>query len=567
MILLHSNQKLKKRMNNFKIYKDDYKRFLVCPKFMWLMRNKRNPEVISWVKNNLTFLDKEREKKFFSSFQYKYEKKATTELDIRIISGIWFETKVIDYLKTKYKMFIFNRTENKTSLEKNNFTKQIIQSKQFNAYHQAYFCYEEYVTRCDLLIEDKKGELDIYEIKGVNKITAKKRRNEFLNDLTYQIWILKKLKYKVNNAFILHFDEDYVYQEKLDINNLYKVEEKFNNHETKDKDISETLVKISKKLQNDLINSKNILLSPFCEEFETNSSICTNLIKKINDKYNWLNLYRLKRTKKADLYFKNEGNSINLENIKFNTFDLTSVQKRSIKVVQNLEKIIKNTKIVHEELQKYHFPIYFYDFETTPIAIPKFKNSIPWLQIPFQYSIHVLINSDYNLVKNKNIQHLDFVIENRKDPRYLFLKQFLNDIGKFGRGTYVAYNMSFEKSILAKLSKHLDIDEKVHQQINHIIENTVDVKDFFKDFNIYHKDFFGSLSIKKILPALLPKINYKNLKIKEGGEASALYFNYIHKIISQNEWEENIKDLKKYCALDSKAMLLIYEKIKELVKI
>ena len=84
-------------------------------------------------------------------------------------------------------MFIFNRTENKTSLEKNNFTKQIIQSKQFNAYHQAYFCYEEYVTRCDLLIEDKKGELDIYEIKGVNKITAKKRRNEFLNDLTYQI--------------------------------------------------------------------------------------------------------------------------------------------------------------------------------------------------------------------------------------------------------------------------------------------------------------------------------------------------------------------------------------------
>lgn len=550
-------------MTNFRVNKYDFKRFLVCPKFMWLMRHKNNPQVKNWVKNNLTFLDAEQEKWFFSEFQYKKNQPLNSELEIRAVSGILFEDNVIDYMSHKYKLFCFQDDSKLSSQMKKNFTEQIIQSGQYEAFHEPYFCYQKYVTKCDLLVKRHDGSFDLYEIKGVNKIKDRKRVEDFANDLRYQCWILEKLNYKIANAYIIHLDENYLRQDKLEPGKLFTVENCFNIDLVKKHDIEEDLISIFNYFHNSFDEMKQVLLNPVCWKQKTR--FCSHIIRKIKSKYNWLNLYRLTRVDKAKLYIDNQGEEIDLEKIKIQDFNLTANQIRSIKVIQNLEDIIKDENVVIEQLKKYHFPIYFYDFETTAFAIPQFDNTSPWLHIPFQYSIHVVSNEDYDFKTNKNIRHLDYLTQNRADPRQAFLKQFLIDMSCLGKGTYVAYNASFERNILKKLMANMTLSQAETEQITEIMDKTQDIKDFFKDFNIYHKDFFGSLSIKKTLPAFIPKFNYDNLKIQKGDQASAIYFNYIYKFMNQKEWNDIRNHLQQYCGLDSLAMFLLYDKIKSLV--
>ena len=83
------------------------------------------------------------------------------------------------------------------------------------------------------------------------------------------------------------------------------------------------------------------------------------------------------RKKKAKWYLENFGEEINLETIKINDFKLTKSQLRIVKVVQNLENVIKEKHKVDTQLKRYKTPIYFYDFETVNLAIPRFKKTKP----------------------------------------------------------------------------------------------------------------------------------------------------------------------------------------------
>lgn len=302
------------------------------------------------------------------------------------------------------------------------------------------------------------------------------------------------------------------------------------------------------------------LIDHNCQESET--TYCTQIIEKVQSKYNWLQLYRLQRGKKAKFYLENLGKEINLETISLDRFQLTDTQLRSVKVIQGLENIIKERERVLAELKRYQRPVYFYDFETVSLAIPRFENANPWMQIPFQYSIHILT------ADNDEPQHLDYIFTKRSDPRKTFIHNFAKDIQKFGPGTYVAYNVPFERMILLNMLNSVQMSEQEIEIIKNVITETIDLMNFFKGFNIYHKDFFGSISIKKTLPALVPAFesSYRGLKIQKGDQASAFYFNYLYKLIDEETWLENMEHLRQYCKLDSLAMVKIYEKIIEMVK-
>ncbi len=563
------------KFNQIWVYKDDFKRFFICPKVMWLMRNRFNVQIQKWVANNLTFLDKEMVKFFESQFQYLPQKPVQTELEIRAVSGIWFEKLVFQHVQNQKQTYFFqnSRDQSFSPLEKSAFTKKVIDSKKFSAYYQPYFCYKNYVTKCDLVFDHGPEGLEICEIKAVNKIKTKKRREDFINDLLYQCWIVNKLGYKIQKASILHLNDNYCRQENLDVSKLIVFDSSFSEkvlqlvYQTETNEaIGVILEKIRKYLQISFINLQEVLLNSKCEEKESN--VCSHLIRKVESKYNLLQLYRLQRLKKAKFYLDNSSTEIDLEKINLNCFSFSKDQLRSIKVIQGIENIIKSKDKVILELTKYHFPIYFYDFETVSFAIPQFKKTVSWLQIPFQYSVHILVKKPYDLKTGKNIYHLDYIYSKRDDPRKDFINNFLKDAYKFGLGTYVAYNASFEKTVLTKIIEMVELTDDQKTKIQNIIENTIDLMNFFKNFNIYHKNFFGSKSIKKTLPALVPEsdLSYKKLKIQTGDQASASYFNYLFELVNEKSWKKNMQHLKNYCELDSLAMLKIYEKINQMIK-
>jgi len=76
-----------------------------------------------------------------------------------------------------------------------------------------------------------------------------------------------------------------------------------------------------------------------------------------------------------------------------------------------------------------------------------------------------------------------------------------------------------------------------------------------------HPEFRGSCSIKKVLPVLVPELSYKDLEIQEGGTASLKWFNVARGGVTGEEKDQILKDLLKYCELDTLAMVRIWEEV------
>ena len=72
----------------------------------------------------------------------------------------------------------------------------------------------------------------------------------------------------------------------------------------------------------------------------------------------------------------------------------------------------------------------------------------------------------------------------------------------------------------------------------------------------------GSYSIKKVLPALVPKLSYKDLIIQEGGTASNTYAAMFLGTF-KGDIQQTRTDLLEYCKLDTLAMVEILNKLKE----
>lgn len=73
----------------------------------------------------------------------------------------------------------------------------------------------------------------------------------------------------------------------------------------------------------------------------------------------------------------------------------------------------------------------------------------------------------------------------------------------------------------------------------------------------------GSYSIKYVLPALVPELNYDDLAISEGGLAS-LTFESLYEEKDDNVINEKRQQLLEYCKMDTFAMVKILEKLESI---
>ncbi|ASP28497.1 hypothetical protein SCORR_v1c07250 [Spiroplasma corruscae] len=245
--------------------------------------------------------------------------------------------------------------------------------------------------------------------------------------------------------------------------------------------------------------------------------------------------------------------------------DYVKNDKKFSNYIVNRNKLKDIEKLLNEYTKT---PVYMYDFETSKWAIPKYDRSWSYQQIPFQYSIHTILSEDFDFKTMKNIKHKNFIADKQEDPRIEFLNNFIKDCFEYGPGVYVAYNKSFEKTVLKNA---IMMFPEVAYPLKYIYCNTIDLMEFFKmkenNWLIYHPDFKGSYSIKKTQPVLVPDLSYKDLIINKGDRASKIFRQYLDNIISQDEYEKIIRpDMLKYCDRDTLAMVALLQAIKELVK-
>lgn len=199
-------------------------------------------------------------------------------------------------------------------------------------------------------------------------------------------------------------------------------------------------------------------------------------------------------------------------------------------------------------LSEFSYPLCFLDFETIMPAIPEFDYSRPYQQLTFQYSLHIQEK------KKGPLKHLEFLGDGILDPRKALINQLIKDLGRIG--SIVVWNQSFENSRLKEMA--IDFPE-FHEPVQAILKRVVDLMIPFRKKSIVHPDFKGSYSIKKVLPVLVPELNYSNLDVQDGGTASAMYY----ELKSQPKVVQKIQrtQLLEYCKLDTLAMVKILEAI------
>lgn len=192
-------------------------------------------------------------------------------------------------------------------------------------------------------------------------------------------------------------------------------------------------------------------------------------------------------------------------------------------------------------------PAYFLDFETIQFAVPIWKGTRPYQQIPFQFSLH-------RMARTGSLKHQAFLDVSGKDPSKSFAENLINACGE--RGSIFVYNEGFEKARIRELAERFPRFKKSLLAIN---ERIVDLLPIARQ-RYYHPSQHGSWSIKKVLPAIAPDLSYAALDgVQDGGMAMDAFLEAISSNTELVRKKQIEQQLLKYCELDTYAMIRLWQ--------
>ena len=499
-------------MKEVYLSKSRYCKCIQCKKILWLKKYK--PEVSTPSEKDAVFEN-----------GYKVGELA---------KGLFGKYENVDYNEDLNIMV----EKTKKLLEKN---ERIITEASFNFNNN--FC------SVDILKNDLDG-LEIYEVKSATKM-----HDIYIDDASYQYYILTSLGFNVKKVCIVHINNQYVREEKLDLNQLFNIVDITKEAISKKDEIGKNIIEFNDfySLYNK-DNEPDIDISPNCK----NPYLCDfwGYCTRNLPKPNIFDLSILGNKAKKIKFEKYYEGKISFEDLQNERLSPSALEQINFEL-NDLEPKV-NREEIKQILDSLKYPLYFLDYETYQVAIPEIVGTKPYQQLPSQYSLHIIRE------EGAEIKHKEFLAQiDDKDFIRHFAESLINDIDE--DGSVIIYNKSFEPARNREISKmYPDLKEEL-ERIN---SNMVDFLEPFNQRKIYLKEMQGSASIKYVLPALYPddpELNYSNLPIVHNGkQASETFLNLKNQ--TKEEQEKNRNGLLVYCKLDTYAMVKVWKKFKEIVK-
>jgi hypothetical protein len=173
--------------------------------------------------------------------------------------------------------------------------------------------------------------------------------------------------------------------------------------------------------------------------------------------------------------------------------------------------------------------------------------------VPVQFSCHVQ-------EADGRVTHHEWLAEGPEDPRPTLAERLIRACE--GAQTVVAYNAGFERRRLEQMAEALPA---LAAPLRSIVARLVDLLPVVRN-HVYHPDFGGSFSLKRVLPALVPEISYAWLSIADG-ETASLELERL--LFSGSGLEPEARrrlrgDLLKYCYQDTWGLVTILERLRQL---
>src|SRR4030095_2651272 len=155
--------------------------------------------------------------------------------------------------------------------------------------------------------------------------------------------------------------------------------------------------------------------------------------------------------------------------------------------------------------------------------------------------------------------HYEYLGDGETDPRPLLIEYLLKVIPR--KGSIFAYYMPFEKARLEELAEAFP---DYRQQLLAICDRLVDLIIPFRERHIYHYKMNGSASMKSVLPALFPELDYSKLSINEGSMASLAYLS-LKRLNDTEQVSLTRQHLLEYCKADTWGMVELNQYLKNAV--
>lgn len=402
--------------------------------------------------------------------------------------------------------------------------------------YEAAFQAHQVMAALDIL-HHKDGKRIAIEVKSSTAV-----KEYHLDDAALQYWVMKEAGFAPDSFYIMHIDTTYVKEGKIKLRKFFHLEDVTEEVLARQATVAEVVPKLKAVLAQDEIPKKEIgphCSDPFSCEFMEH---CWQHIPENS-------VFELSRIGKKALDYYEKGIVSIADLPEEDSF--SDYQTLQIEGVKKGNEKIENLPI-SEFLNSWEYPLYFFDFETINPALPLYDGSRPYQQLGVQYSLH-------KLEKDGSIIHTECLPDNDGDPRIALVKQMIDDLGK--SGSIVAYNMGFEKGVIKSLAESFP---EYAEQLNALIDRFVDLLIPFQKGWYYSPAMKGSASIKSVLPALFPNdsdLDYKSLRIGNGGDASVYLQAYYEGRVKESDVESLRKDLLAYCKLDTLAMVKIYQKL------
>ena len=410
---------------------------------------------------------------------------------------------------------------------------------------EASFSYEGLYCAVDLLRETESGWA-IYEVKS----STKAEKPVYIADVAYQKYVLEHCGVKVTGTYLVCINNEYVFDGQLDLQQLFKIT-----------DFGELNKGEEARVEGLLDQARTVLASqeepeqdigPYCQSpYDCGYwAYCSRHLPSPSV----FDLYRLGAAKKYAFY--REG-LITYEDLLTSGGITNKRQLRQLDYGTRDLGIYADQKKIRSFLSGLSYPLYFLDFETMQLAVPQYPGTRPYAQIPFQYSLH------YILEEGGPLLHREFLAQSGEDPRRPIAEQLCRDI-PMGVCT-TAYHKSFECGRIKELAEAFP---DLRDHLLDIADHIVDLETPFTGGYVYNRAMGGSFSIKSVLPALFPddpSLNYHNLEgVHNGSEAMSIFPRI--KDMLPDEQAQARENLLRYCELDTYAMVKVWQKLLELAE-
>lgn len=405
--------------------------------------------------------------------------------------------------------------------------------------YEAAFRHEGVLVFADILVRNGQS-WRAYEVKSSLRVS-----NVHVNDAALQYYVINGSGLALDDFSLVHVNPSYVRSGPLDLKNLFRTVSLRDDVLAQQELIAQRVQEMKAVLGGQQIPEQAIgdhCFSPYPCDFmgQCWKPLPTDSI---------FGLTGLSRSEAFRLY----SSGVQLITDVQEMAELNDMARAQVHSMKTQSPLI-NAEKLQAFFSSLHYPLLFLDVETFMPAVPRYEGTKPFQHLPFQYSIHRIETP------GAEPQHFSFIAEPGADPRKEFVEQLLNDTQ--GEGSIIAYDATMERSTFASLKSLFPAHAPA---LAGRISRLRDLMQPFMEQAYHHASMKGSVSLKNVLPALVPGMSYDTLKITNGSQAMSVY-ERLHEEQDLFTMAEMKEALHEYGRLDTLAMVEILKVLENAIR-